>query len=150
MFEPPLEPQKNISFSWETGKYFDLWSIAHFMSGVCIGFFLLYADIPTTLAWIIAFSIGVFWEIFESVIHIIEPSITAILSDIVFSMIGFMIIYHFVHLPRDAYIAFGINSVLIFLSICLFGWRNYVYRQRLAQSRVQAHLEAQESQKGGI
>lgn len=75
---------------WKHGKYIDLWSVVHFLSGfllasICyiLGYTLIFSFICSVLLLIL-------WEVFEWLINIIEPSLNAI-TDIVVGSVGFLV-----------------------------------------------------------
>ena len=59
---------------WRHGRFFDLWSLVHFLSGVllALGFYGLGFSLGATIAFSLALLIA--WEVFEWAIRIIEPT----------------------------------------------------------------------------
>ena len=75
---------------WKHGKYLDMWSLVHLLSGFLLGglFYWLGANLVLTLV----FSIGIMilWEFFEFATGIIEPS-PNVIFDVVTGFGGLMI-----------------------------------------------------------
>jgi hypothetical protein len=73
---------------WREGKYLDLWSVPHFLSGMCVAFGLFFLDFATNAAFIIALLLLIAYEMFEVIAKIEETRWNRIL-DIVVGMASF-------------------------------------------------------------
>lgn len=108
---------------WREGEYLDLWSIPHFLSGMCVGFALLFLGFDFRSAWIIALLLLVAYEMFEIIAQIEETRMNSFL-DVVVGMSSFLLTFQYApQLPhQQAVILFGavfiVDSILSF-----FGWR---------------------------
>lgn len=75
---------------WRHGRYVDLWSLVHFLSGalLALGFF----GLGFGLLWTIASSLVLLiaWEVFEWAIRIIEPTAN-VMVDILVGALGLAI-----------------------------------------------------------
>lgn len=106
---------------WKHGKFIDLWSLVHFLSGYLLGdlFYLL----GSSFVWSLVFSlmIIVIWELFELAAKIIEPSLNVIF-DILIGLAGFFLsalIYFYLDLNFD--LSLNIAVLILTLVIALWG-----------------------------
>ncbi len=74
---------------WREGKYLDLWSVPHFLSGMSVGFALYLFRFEPAAACIIAFLLFVAYEMFEVIAEIEETRWNRTL-DVVVGMISFI------------------------------------------------------------
>lgn len=75
---------------WKHGTYVDMWSIVHLLSGfVLAGLFFLFG-FSFSVAIIASVLLLLFWEVFEAVVKIVEPSINVIV-DIIIGFVGFLV-----------------------------------------------------------
>lgn len=121
---------KNKDF-WE-GKYFDLWSITHFVSGVIFAFILIYLGFELAEAMIIVIIAGFLWELFEYFLKMKEKK-TNRMTDVLFMVVGFKLFYDF--LPEffeQTYEIpfFYLFSIIlsIYIILCFLGWKAYKNR----------------------
>ena len=120
----------DISFSWSEGRYFDLWSLVHSLSGITLGFIIAFLQIQTVLAYTLAFVIIVLWEVFEKSVGIHETKENRVL-DIVVGMIFFVVAYKVSDMIQaNAQESLTIFSVLVLAFLTLIGWLDYRKRQR--------------------
>src|SRR3990167_4615278 len=73
---------------WREGKYLDLWSVPHFLSGMAVAFGLFFLDFATNAAFIIAILLLVAYEMFEVIAKIEETRWNRVL-DVVVGMASF-------------------------------------------------------------
>lgn len=108
---------------WREGKYIDLWSVPHVLSGMGLGFAPLIFAGPPVLLWLAALALLVAWEVFEASVGIVEQRTNSVV-DVIIGMIGFAFIW--VLLPMMSFensvwlfgLLTSVNAVLSF-----FGWR---------------------------
>lgn len=115
---------------WIGGKYFDLWSIVHFLSGTLWGFFPSLFGLSVILVFPTLLVVAISWEFFE-LHHGITERKSNSLSDIMASIIGFILVYVGIIFTEigDTVIVFLVNINLlsgVFLSIR--GWSAYRVR----------------------
>ncbi|HXF43941.1 MAG TPA: hypothetical protein VNK70_00460 [Candidatus Paceibacterota bacterium] len=79
---------------WAEGKYVDLWSVNHFLSGVLVGALLLILKVPFLPAAVIAFLLFVGYELFEVALQI-EEHFTNRVTDVVIDVAGFLVASYF-------------------------------------------------------
>ncbi len=103
---------QKIKDIWDHGKYFDMWSIVHFLSGVLLAAVLFYWRIDFVWSLIIALVLMIFWEVFEAVIDIIEewPNI---ISDIIIGLAGFLLVSYFYLILGRPFLVFEFWLILI-------------------------------------
>ncbi|PIR82298.1 hypothetical protein COU20_03130 [Candidatus Kaiserbacteria bacterium CG10_big_fil_rev_8_21_14_0_10_59_10] len=108
---------------WREGKYLDLWSVPHLLSGVALGlaaFFVGFNPVPT---FIIALLLLVGYEMFEAIAKIEETPINRTL-DVVVGMASFTLAYYLA--PLFPPLQVGIALVMVTAVDCVlswFGWR---------------------------
>ncbi|OHA88875.1 MAG: hypothetical protein A3C70_01660 [Candidatus Zambryskibacteria bacterium RIFCSPHIGHO2_02_FULL_43_14] len=73
---------------WKHGKYLDLWSLVHFLSGFILCGFFYWLGLSFFWTSIYSIVLLVLWEIFEFFIEIIEPSVN-VAVDIAVGLLGF-------------------------------------------------------------
>lgn len=119
-----------INDYWEEGKYIDLWSINHVLSGVVLGAFLFNFGIP--FWWALAFSLLLFilWEVVEVIVHIKEhPS--NMITDVVCDALGFLFVAYVYFVMREPFTWMAtIIWTLDFLAFNLWGYLAYQDRKR--------------------
>jgi hypothetical protein len=109
---------------WREGKWIDLWSVPHFLSGLSIGlgFFILRIDILGSIALVLVSLVA--YEMWEAMVRIQETP-TNRFMDVVVGMVGFLPAF-FLFAPRlseaPLVLTFvGVLAVDIVMSV--FGWR---------------------------
>lgn len=108
---------------WREGEYLDLWSVPHFLSGMCVGLALFFLGFDTGAAFVISFLLLVAYEMFEVIAHIEETRWNRTL-DVVVGMVSFAPTY--VLAPRFATTAL-VSVFVVVLAVdavlSIFGWR---------------------------
>jgi len=112
------------------GKYVDLWSIPHVISGIVIAYLVFFAGIKFDVGFWIALSIGIGWELFERVTRLSRTeAYTNSLGDIVCAQIGFvaafLLLQKFNSPAAEGVIIFILCA--IFGILCLLGYRAFKY-----------------------
>lgn len=127
---------------WREGKYLDLWSIPHFLSGVAValaGHLIGFDVMPT---FIIAFLLFVAYEMFEVMVKIEETRMNRIL-DVVVGMASFTPAYLLAPAFSDIqgvvafWVVLGLDGVLSF-----FGWRAS-QKAAVLEAKLRAEFEAE-------
>ncbi len=113
---------------WKHGKYADMWSLVHFLSGFLLAglFYLLGSSLAAALAF--SLIIMILWEVFEFSVKIIEP-FTNIASDIFFGLAGFTLstyLYSIKDLPFDT--PLHIMILVVNLILGLWGFIDFLKR----------------------
>ena len=118
-----------VSWTWEEGKYFDLWMLVHLLTGVVIGISAHLVGFSPLVAYTGTFVGLTLYEVVEEVFRI-EETLENRLADIVFGSIGFVLFYQLLSplwsLQTNqialigAGLLMGIGAVL--------GWRAYKHR----------------------
>lgn len=88
---------------WKHGKYADLWSVVHFLSGFLLGVIFFTLDYTFLSALLISTILLLLWEVFEWIAKISEPSVN-VAMDIVFGLAGFFAgayLYYFLAIPFE-------------------------------------------------
>lgn len=123
---------REVSFSWDSGRYFDLWMIVHALSGVVLGFFFAYLLVPRFWAYLSALAILVLWEIFESLIKVPETKENRVV-DVVIGFIGFVFAFGILSRPTiflETKFSLLIFAIIVLAILSLMGWLDYTRRHR--------------------
>src|SRR5579872_1728491 len=117
-----------INDFWKEGKYLDLWSVNHLLSGVLLGVILFYFHLHFFPALVISLVLFVGWEVIELLIGINEH-FTNIVMDVVCDTAGFLLTayFHFALGKSISIMGFVIIGV-IFLLFNLWGFLAYEKR----------------------
>ncbi len=119
-----------ISWDWKEGKYWDLWMIVHFWSGVVIALIIPFIKAPQELLVGIAFLGLLAWELVEYFFDIHEVIENRIL-DIVFGLAGLLLVTKYVvpELKQASAVGWGLMIAFVVLVVLgFFGWRAYKKR----------------------
>ncbi|KKU94257.1 MAG: hypothetical protein UY26_C0002G0039 [Candidatus Jorgensenbacteria bacterium GW2011_GWA1_48_13] len=115
---------------WAEGKYFDFWSVNHFLSGVMVAAALLLLNVSFWPAFVIAFLIFVAYELFEVALQIGEH-MTNRVTDIVVDVAGFFAAaYIFLVLQKPLSVTFLVIIVLLILVLTILGYDAWVKRTK--------------------
>ncbi len=118
-----------VSWSWQEGRYWDLWMIVHGLTGTIAACVLAWFALPAMYAYPLILLVLTGWEIGEMAFGIKEELENWVL-DIVFGMLGFWFVYEKV-LPGMSPIEIaGVGGVLLFFNtfFAFMGWRAYRIR----------------------
>ena len=109
---------------WREGKWLDLWSVVHFLSGflVGLGIYLLHFDAGAST--IIALLGLILYEMWEMVVHI-EETPTNRLMDVVVGMTSFVPAYFLIapNIPTPLLLAVFGSILGINILLSMAGWR---------------------------
>mgnify|MGYP001615761525 CR=1 FL=1 len=122
----------SVSWSFSEGKYWDLWMIVHFCSGVVKAYIMPFIDAPRNLLIGIAFFGMVTWEAIEYFFDIHEVIENRIL-DIIFGLTGLLLVSNHVvpYLAEKAPMTWALAGALVVLIILLLlGWKAYEKRSQ--------------------
>lgn len=107
---------------WREGKYLDLWSVPHFLSGMCVAFGLFFLDYTANAAFVIVFLLLVAYEMFEVIAKIEETRWNRIL-DVVVGMASFTPTFLLLPgVPRVWAIGVFIAVLILDCVLSFFGW----------------------------
>ena len=112
---------------WKHGKYLDLWSLVHFLSGFLLSG--LFFWLGFSFIWALAYStlLLILWEAFEFIIKIIEPSVN-VTVDILIGLAGFFIAAWFYFLRGEFDISMYLAVVSMTLALSLWGFLDFLKR----------------------
>lgn len=79
---------------WREGKWIDLWSVVHLLSGASFGFALAVFDLGAIASIIIALLVFVLYEMWEAMVKIIETPQNRFM-DVVVGMVSFVPTFFF-------------------------------------------------------
>ncbi|MDB5187622.1 MAG: hypothetical protein JWO50_142 [Candidatus Kaiserbacteria bacterium] len=126
---------------WREGSWLDLWSVVHFLSGICVAFGLAFFHFGANATVVIALLLLIAYEMFE-VIAKIDETVTNRIMDVVVGMISFTPVFLFVipHLTRNQFYEFFIPILALDIFLSVIGWRESQKASEL-QKKVRSELE---------
>ena len=83
---------------WREGKWLDLWSVVHLLSGLSLGFGVPYLHLGALASFLVVLLLLVSYEMWEAMVRIKETP-TNRLMDVVVGMVGYCYAFWFV-LPQ--------------------------------------------------
>lgn len=108
---------------WREGKYLDLWSVPHFLSGMIVGFSLFFLGFAVNAAFTIAFLLLVAYEMFEVIAQIEETRWNRVL-DVVVGMASFAPTFLLAPYGREPYIVIVFIIIIVMDGVLsFFGWQ---------------------------
>lgn len=119
-----------VSWGWEEGRYWDLWMIVHFWSGVVLAFVIPFINAPIEFLIGLAFLCLIAWELIEYFFDIHEVIENRIL-DIIFGLAGLLLFSNYLIplLQRESLFGFGfVLTLVILVTLGVLGWK--AYRER--------------------
>lgn len=119
---------------WREGKWLDLWSVVHFLTGVSLGLGISFFRFGTTGSIVIAFLLLVAYELWEALVKIEETPQNRFM-DVVVGMTSFLPAF-LILVPSLSSFALILTSGLVLtlnILLSIVGWQ---------QSRKAAELEA--------
>lgn len=115
---------------WVEGKYFDLWSVNHFLAGLLIAATLFLLKISLFPAFLIAFLLFIAYEIFEVAAQI-EEVFTNRLVDVIVDVAGFSAATYFFFVRGQPFsVPAIIIIVLLFVVLEIMGFTAWVKRTK--------------------
>lgn len=108
---------------WREGKWLDLWSVVHLLSGVSVGFAFYPLHLGASATTIIVFLGFTAYEMWEKIVGIIETPTNRV-TDIVVGMVSFIPTF-FILAPWLNETYFILTFVLVFTAnivMSVFGW----------------------------
>lgn len=111
---------------WREGKYLDLWSIVHFLSGASLGlgfYFFRFLDLGVTGSIVIVFLLLVAYEMWEAMVKIAETPQNRVL-DVIVGMTSFVPVYLYVAPLFTQSLLIFIFGIVLTINVVLatFGW----------------------------
>lgn len=113
---------------WKHGKYLDLWSLVHLLSGFLLGSSFYWLGAGLVMALVLSVLLMVLWEVFELTTKIIEPS-TNVTVDIIVGFAGFAVsavLHYWLVLPFNLPLFAGVLAVTLLLA--LWGFTDFLKR----------------------
>lgn len=121
-------PMKEFRFdrtdAWREGKWLDLWSVVHFLSGVSMGLVLYMLHFGAHESLVLAFVLLVSYELWEAMVDIQETPTNRIM-DVVVGMVSFYPTFAFLA-PILTGAAFGemfAGVLAVNILLAALGWR---------------------------
>lgn len=115
---------------WKREKYFDTWSIVHFMSGVILGGVTYRLGLGFLWAVAIALAVILIWEVIEWIIKIIEPS-PNVLTDIILGFGGFLSsVFYYYYLNQPFNLAVFTTVWALTLALALWGLIHHLNKNK--------------------
>jgi len=107
---------------WREGKWLDLWSVVHLLSGMSFGLALGVLGLGTTASIVIAFLVFVLYETWEAMVRIVETPQNRFM-DVVVGMMSFVPTFFFSQgLPTTFFILVFGPTVTVNVVTATIGW----------------------------
>ena len=107
---------------WREGKWLDLWSVVHLLSGMSFGLALGVLGLGTTASIVIAFLVFVLYETWEAMVRIVETPQNRFM-DVVVGMMSFVPTFFFSQrLPTTFFILVFGPTVTVNVVMATLGW----------------------------
>ena len=116
---------------WREGKYLDLWSVVHFLTGFAVGGAFIFLHVNSYIASAIAVGLFTGWEIFEPVIKIQEKSSNHI-TDVIVDYVGFFIAQLYVFAWHGT-MHWYIPTIVALVALVLMTWGIIDFKKRKKQ-----------------
>ncbi|OHB10225.1 MAG: hypothetical protein A3G05_01965 [Candidatus Zambryskibacteria bacterium RIFCSPLOWO2_12_FULL_45_14] len=110
---------------WKHGKYLDLWSLVHFLSGFVFGGLFYWLGFGFVWAFIYSALLLILWEVFEFFIKIIEPSLN-VAVDIFAGLVGFFLAAWLYFLETQFNLTLYLGIVALTLLLSLWGFLDFL------------------------
>lgn len=123
-----------VSWSWREGRYWDLWSITHIVTGAIFAVAGELIGLSLFVTFVIAVLLMSAWELFETVIQVLEGPENRIL-DIIVGIIGFLIILPFLPSEQNAQALLLMVLIVLVGMLEFLGWRAYRKRSKKNTNR---------------
>ncbi len=120
-----------VSWSFNEGRYWDLWMIVHILSGAIASCILVLLQLPAIYSYPVAIVALAGWELGEMTYGIEEEPENWVL-DIVFGMLGFWFVYEKVLPGMERLGIVGVGGFLLLFNVlfALLGWGAYRKRSK--------------------
>lgn len=125
------DTKPDITFTWQEGRYFDLWMVVHVLMGTTAAFALLLLVSDRLWAYLLALIFIFVVELCEVLFNIHE-AIENRVMDVVVGFTGFIIAFEVgkAQLTESAIISLLVYSILILVILNMLGWLDKERRNR--------------------
>ncbi len=108
---------------WREGKWLDLWSVVHFLTGMSLGLGLYFLKLGSSASVIIAFLLLVAYEMWEAMVKIEETPQNRFM-DVVVGMASFLPVFFYLAPALSSYHQVLIFGLVLTANVVLatFGW----------------------------
>jgi hypothetical protein len=128
---------------WREGKWLDLWSVVHFLSGISMGFVISVLHFDTRGSIVIACILLIAYELWEAMVKI-EETPTNRVMDVVVGMVSFLPTYLLLApaLVAPSFIIVFVCVLTLNIVLSYFGWRESQKAAAL-EARLRREFEEQ-------
>ena len=109
---------------WREGKWLDLWSVVHFLSGISIGFSLYLLNFGALASVVLALLLLISYEMWEAMVKIEETPANRFM-DVVVGMVSFLPTFFILGPSLSRAPLFFVFGIVFIVNIVMsvFGWR---------------------------
>ncbi|HQU08181.1 MAG: hypothetical protein B7X04_03890 [Parcubacteria group bacterium 21-54-25] len=129
LFEPPAP--RLIEPSWNHGRFLDLWSFIHLLTGALLGLAAWWLGIPLARTFLIVVGLATLYEVIEILLQVSEDA-ENVLTDIIVTSLGSALAWWLASTahPGTVTAAWTFASIVV-LDAFLFslGWRHYLKKK---------------------
>lgn len=120
---------RDITFSWEEGRYFDLWMVVHILAGFTLGLLAEVIGFTTFTALLIIIPMLVLWEVGEYMKGVKEHAENQVI-DVVVAIVAALVAIEWIGdvVASDTTFALFLFSSIMLGVLTLIGW--LAYRRR--------------------
>jgi membrane protein implicated in regulation of membrane protease activity len=142
-----MHPRHEFEFKrtdiWREGKWLDLWSVVHFLSGACFGFGMYIVHFDAVASVFLVLLSLVAYELWEAMVRIVETPQNRVM-DVVVGMASFLPTFFFFvpSLSASELLPAFVAVLAINIALSYFGWRasrKAAALQRRLRERYERH-----------
>jgi len=126
---------------WREGKWLDLWSVVHFLSGMSVAFGLTLFHFGSAASFIIALLLLVAYELWEALVKIEETPQNRFM-DVVVGMVSFTPTFLYLVPALSGNAFFFVFAVILTINVVLsaFGW-HASHKAALFEAKLRTEYE---------
>ena len=117
---------------WQKKRFFDLWSIPHFLFGIIWAFLPSIFDITYETSFLAMVIAALIWEVCEKFLEVKETVWNSVI-DIILPIISFFLtvqILNFQQLQKEEVIVYFLGVLALYIFTNISGWLAFRRRQR--------------------
>lgn len=123
-----------ITWSFEEGRFWDLWMVVHVLAGIGLGLFFEVMQLGFLPAFLTTLFLAVVWEVAESKIFHIRESVENQIIDTIIALAGFAVAYA-LSVPFDPLFTIPalIAVVIVIVLLDYEGYKAYKRRNKISK-----------------
>ncbi len=132
--------RKPVLYGFGHGRYLDAWSLVHFASGVSIGGIGIYFGLSTTIILTCGLLFLFLYELFESLLHIVEGVENSILDVVVgfLGIVAIITVHSFGYATDVGAVTIAALFAALGLSGLYVGWQRHLRKLTMRPAKKRA------------